>query len=297
MSVVLFAYHEMGCVALRTLLDLGIEVCAVFTHRDDPAENHWFGSVAEAATDAGIEVFAPEDVNAAPWVERLGALAPELLLSVHYRRILRRALRRVPRRGCVNLHPSLLPRYRGRCPINWQLIHGEPQSGVTLHHMVARADAGDIVDQEAVEVGPNDTALDLYWRLVPAAEAVLRRSLPALLAGTASRRPQDESRASTFGGRTPSDGRIDWSWPARRIHDLVRAVAPPWPGAFCEGPGGRLEVHATRPRPWGEDWPPFSPGGVWADGEGQRVVRAGDGEGLELLRVAGELPPAGARLR
>jgi len=160
-SVVVLGYHEMGCTGLRALLRRGVPVSAVFTYRDDPDENCWFGSVASLATGAGIPVFLTESIHDARWIGHLRALRPDVLFSFYYRHILRRPILEVPRLGAYNLHGSLLPRYRGRCPLNWQLVHGERESGVTLHVMTPRADAGDIVGQERVAVGPDDTAGEL----------------------------------------------------------------------------------------------------------------------------------------
>lgn len=172
-------------------------------------------------------------------------MSPDLILSVYYRHMLKRQVRKVAPIA-VNLHGSLLPAFRGRAPLNWQLVQGATRSGMTLHHMVAAADAGDIVDQEAISVGPDETAMDLYQRLIPLVRLILERSLPLLLTGQAPRRAQDHSQATVFGGRKPEDGRIHWDWPAKKIHDLVRAVAPPWPGAFSESPRGRISFLRTR---------------------------------------------------
>lgn len=293
MSVVLLAYHEIGYRSLKLLLEREVPVCAVFTHEDSPAEECWFGSVAELAREAGIPTYTPTDINALPWVEAITALAPELLLSVHYRRMVKRPIRRIPRLGSFNLHTSLLPRYRGRCPLNWQLVHGEQSSGVTLHHMVARADAGDIVDQESVPVLADDSALDLYQRLLPAAERLLGRTLEPLLAGTAPRRAQEEELATTFGGRRPEDGRVEWSWPARRIHDLVRAVAPPWPGAFTDTPAGPLQIWRTRLVPPPSAPPTLALGEVWQPTPGETFVQAQGG----LVKLEEVLPPPGFVLK
>lgn len=141
MSSVVMAYHEMGCVGLRALLEQGVAVSAVFTHEDDPGENCWFGSVAELARSHGIPAFAPKDVNEPEWVEKIRRLKPDVIFSFYYRRLIKRPIRVIPRQGCVNLHGSLLPKYRGRCPVNWQLVNGETESGVTLHYIVGRADA------------------------------------------------------------------------------------------------------------------------------------------------------------
>ena len=144
------------------------------------------------------------------------------------------------------MHGSLLPRYRGRACVNWAVLNGETETGVTLHHMTARADRGRIVDQASVPIGPEDTAHDVFLKLIPLAGTVLRRSLPAILAGRAEGVEQDESRATTFGRRRPSDGLMDWTGSARALHDLVRAVAPPFPGAFTFWEGRKLFVWRTR---------------------------------------------------
>ena len=287
----MLAYHEMGCTGLRALLRHRVPVSAVFTYADDPRENCWFGSVAALARDAGLPVFITESINDARWVDHIVALKPDVILSFYYRHLVGKAIRDVPRWGAFNLHGSLLPRYRGRCPVNWQLVHGERESGVTLHEMTARADAGDIVGQERVAVGPDDTALELTRRLTAAADVLLDRHLDALLAGRAPRTPQDESQASVFGARRPEDGRIDWSWPRVRIHDLVRAVAPPWPGAFGQLSDGPLMVWRTRLSA-GPAGPPLEPGVVRIAAQ---AVYVGTGDApLELVEWRA---PAGRLLR
>ena len=216
------------------------------THGDDPKENLWFGSVAALARARGIETVIPGDPNTAEFVARVRALRPDFLFSFYYRSMLGRELLAIPARGAYNMHGSLLPKYRGRAPVNWAVLHGETQTGATLHEMVVKPDAGRIVDQEAVPILPDDLAVDVFGKVTAAAERVLARSLPGLLDGSAVLRPQDLSMGSYFGGRRPEDGRIDWRQPARRIHDLVRAVAPPYPGAFTELEGKRLRVLRTR---------------------------------------------------
>ena len=298
MSVVVLAYHEMGCACLRTLLRRGVPVSAVFTYEDDPKEGGWFGSVAELARGAGLPTHTTESINDPRWVERIAALAPDVLFSFHYRHLVKQPLRSLPRHGAVNLHASLLPRYRGRSPLNWQLVHGERESGVTLHHMVGRADAGDVIAQRRVAVDPDDDALALYRKLMRAAEALLEEQLDGILAGTAPRTPQDEARATTFGGRTPEDGRVDWRRPAREIHDLVRAVSRPWPGAFADLDGGRLWIWRSAPRAAVPVAPALAPGELWR-GAGSWFVATGDGL-LELLEFDCSAPGglrSGAALR
>jgi methionyl-tRNA formyltransferase len=243
---VVFAYHDVGCRCLGVLLDRGVEVPLVVTHRDDPAETIWFGSVAALARSRGVETVAPDDPNAADFVERVRGLRPGFLFSFYYRMMLGPALLSIPGRGAFNMHGSLLPKYRGRAPVNWAVLNGETQTGATLHEMTGKPDAGRIVDQEPVPILPDDLAVEVFGRVTAAAERVLARSLPRLLDGTAAMRAQDLSRGSYFGGRRPEDGRIDWRASAKRVHDLVRAVAPPYPGAFTEVEGKRLRLLRTR---------------------------------------------------
>jgi methionyl-tRNA formyltransferase len=280
-SAVVFAYHDVGCRCLEVLLDQGIEIPLVVTHGDSPGENIWFGSVADLARERRIEVVMPDDPNAAEFVGRIRALKPDFLFSFYYRLMLKRELLAIPKRGAFNMHGSLLPKYRGRAPVNWAVLHGETQTGATLHEMVEKPDAGRIVDQEAVAILPDELAVEVFRKVTGAAERVLRRSLPQLVDGSAVLRAQELSRGGYFGGRRPEDGRIDWSAPAKRIHDLVRAVAPPYPGAFTEIEGKKLRVLRTRRAGKGEV--PASP--YLCAREGRCHAVCADGEGLQLLEV------------
>lgn len=245
-GIVVFAYSEVGWACLDELLVRGHDVRLVCTHADDPGENKWFRSVAERAKQAGIETTILEAKDG-PWLEtRVAELAPDLILSAYYRRMIPMRVLDLAKRGAFNMHGSLLPKYRGRAPANWAILHGETRIGVTLHHMVKRADAGDIVDREPVEIGPEETTADVTVKCVAAARAVLGRQIDALLAGTAPREPQDESQATYFGGRKPEDGRIDWTKPAQSVVNLVRAVSEPYPGAFSDVEGKRLYVWKAR---------------------------------------------------
>lgn len=232
MKAVVLAYHNIGCAGIAALLAHGFDIQAVFTHRDDPDENLWFDSVAEMAAEHGLQVFAPESINHPLWVERIRELAPDIIFSFYYRSMVDRQILDIPVRGCLNLHGSLLPRYRGRCPVNWVLVNGEKETGVTLHYMTPQPDNGDIVGREQVEIAIEDTALTLHRKLTSAASRLLDATLSPLLAGQAPRIPQDHSLASYFGGRGPADGEIDWQWSAEQVHNLVRAVTRPYPGAF-----------------------------------------------------------------
>ncbi|MFJ7796145.1 bifunctional UDP-4-amino-4-deoxy-L-arabinose formyltransferase/UDP-glucuronic acid oxidase ArnA [Pseudomonas sp. NPDC096950] len=233
-KAVVFAYHDIGCAGIDALLGAGYEIAAVFTHADDPKENAFYGSVAQLCANKGIPVHAPEDANHPLWIERISKLNPDYIFSFYYRNLLSEPLLATASKGAFNLHGSLLPLYRGRAPANWVLVNGETETGVTLHRMVKRADAGAILAQQKVGIERSDTALSLHAKLRDAASSLLRDTLPALLQGKVTETPQDESKATVFGRRTPADGKLVWKKPAEELFNLVRAVTQPYPGAFCD---------------------------------------------------------------
>jgi methionyl-tRNA formyltransferase len=288
--ILFFGYSEVGHDCLSLLLERGDHVIALVTHADDPGERLWFKTPAALAHANGIPVLTPENVNAPEWVEQVRALQPDLILSAYYRALLSAPILAAARLGGFNLHGSLLPQYRGRAPINWAVLHGETRIGMTLHRMVARADAGAIVDQEAVSLGHRDTAEQAYRQVLPCARRILARQIDALLAGTALETPQDESRATYFGRRTPEDGRIAWTQTSAQIFNLIRAVTEPYPGAFTDVNGARLLVW------WAETDPPATRQRRGAPGEvlslSPLVVATVDGA-LELTRVEWHGGPSG----
>jgi methionyl-tRNA formyltransferase len=280
---VVFAYHDVGVRCLKTLLSGGVEVPLVVTVADDPNETQWYASVADTARDHGIEVIAPAVANTAQLAQRLAHLEPDFLFSFYYRSMLKAPLLNCARRGALNMHGSLLPKFRGRAPVNWAILSGAAESGATLHYMVERADAGDIVDQLAVPVLVDDDARAVFAKVTVAAEIILARSLPGLIAGSAPRRPQPIEPGQYFGRRTPEDGRIDWSWPARRIHDLVRAVAPPFPSAFASVAGERWDIHRTRLLGRA---PAGAHGARLYGSQGKCLIACADGHLLQILAAA-----------
>jgi UDP-4-amino-4-deoxy-L-arabinose formyltransferase/UDP-glucuronic acid dehydrogenase (UDP-4-keto-hexauronic acid decarboxylating) len=232
-KAVVFAYHDIGCAGIEALLKAGYEIAAVFTHADDPKENNFYGSVAQLCARNGIPVHAPEDANHPLWIERIAKLNPDFIFSFYYRNLLSEALLATASKGAFNLHGSLLPKYRGRAPANWVLVKGETETGVTLHRMVKRADAGAILAQQKVVIERSDTGLTLHAKLRDAAASLLRDALPQLAAGKLTETAQDESQATYFGRRTAADGKLEWKKPAEELFNLVRAVTQPYPGAFC----------------------------------------------------------------
>jgi len=280
--VVVLAYSEVGHAALSTLLEMGADVGLVVTHADSPGETLWFQSVRERAAAAGVPVILPADVNADDAVARIRAARPDFLFSFYFRQMLSPRVLGLAPRGALNLHGSLLPRYRGRSPVNWALLQGETETGVSFHYMDEKPDHGDLVGQRAVAIERADSALTLTRKLARAGSELLREVVPALFAGTAPRRAQDHARASYFGGRRPEDGEIDWTDPAERIRNLVRAVTDPWPGAFAHFRGEPLMIWWVES---GAPPPRLGAGEVVLDAAGAPWVGTGDGA-LRLTRVS-----------
>jgi len=246
MKAVVFAYSNVGDRCLRVLRACGVEVSLVVTHRDRAGEARWFERVADTAAELGLATVFADDLGEAELLARVAAAAPDAVFSFYYRQMLPEAVLALAKLGAFNMHGSLLPKYRGRAPTNWAVLHGETETGATLHWMVARPDAGAIVDQLAVPILPDDTARQVFDKVTVAAEVILWRSLPAIRAGKAARAPNDLARGSYFGARRPEDGRIDWSRPAAEVYNLIRAVAPPYPGAFTDVAGARLVIAKAR---------------------------------------------------
>jgi methionyl-tRNA formyltransferase len=279
---VVFAYHNVGVRCLKVLLAHGIEVPLVITHDDQPQEQIWFDSVAAAAGEYHIPALAPADPNAGDVVARIAACRPDFLFSFYYRLMLKPPLLGVAPRGALNMHGSLLPKYRGRVPVNWAIIHGETETGATLHYMTDKPDSGDIVAQAAVPILPDDTAREVFDKVTVAAELALHGVLPALIAGTAPRRTQDAGAGGYFGGRKPEDGVIVWSRAAAAIHNLVRAVAPPYPGARTRLCGRPARILRTRVR---DITAPATSTPSLAIDHGDMVAHCGGGGTLSILAL------------
>jgi methionyl-tRNA formyltransferase len=288
MRLIFMGYSDIGHICLKVLIDLcrqfHDDIVAVVTHEDNPREQIWFKSVKKLAEDHNLPVYTPGDPNEPAFLALLRSLAPDFLFSCYYRLMLKQPVLDLARMGALNLHGSLLPRYRGRCPLNWVLVHGEPLTGVTLHYMEAKPDCGDIVAQAQVPIAPEDTALSLSQKMTQAAGELMRRTYPLLRMDVAPRIRQDHSRASYFGGRKPEDGRIDWRQSAGQIYNLIRAVTHPFPGAFTSWRDKKIFLWAARVD---ADYtgPPLPPGQVWWAPQDKRM-RIGTGQGVLLVQAA-----------
>jgi len=245
LHAVVFAYHDVGVNCLKALLHAGVEIDLVVTHQDDPNENVWFGSVKKLCEEKNIAYLTPNANQLIDLVPQIQELAPDYLFSFYYRHMIPTELLACAKIAALNMHGSLLPKYRGRAPVNWAILHGETETGATLHVMEAKPDAGDIVGQSVVSIGPNETATEVFGKVSQAAVTVMNQLLPELVQGHVPRKPNPLALGSYFGGRKPADGQILWQQTAKQVHDLVRAVAPPYPGAFTDWQGQRMIVART----------------------------------------------------
>jgi methionyl-tRNA formyltransferase len=281
-TAVVFAYHNVGVACLKVLLQHGVDVQLVVTHVDNPNETIWFESVAALASEHGIRVVTPDDPNTPEFIAEIAALKCDFLFSFYYRMMMKPALLATAKRGAYNMHGSLLPKYRGRVPINWAIIKGETETGATLHEMVEKPDAGRIAGQQMVTIGDDETAKEVFDKVTLAAADVLNRALPKLIDGTLVLQAQDLSQGSYFGGRKPADGIIDWNDSAQNIHNLVRPVAPPYPGASTTMNGETVVITKTKLAP-----PHFThqTPGVLNVGNDMVIALCGDGKMLRILEA------------
>ena len=247
MKIIVLGYHNVGCGCLEILAERKENILAVFTHRDDPDENVFFDSMAKVATSFDIPCYMPDNINSPEYVSLIKELSPDIIFSFYYRNLVSREILDIPRLGAINLHGSLLPKYRGRCPVNWVLVNGEKETGVTLHYMIEKPDEGDIIAQKRITISFNDTAYSLLKKIEKAAVVLLANTWPLIKEGKNDRIPQDPLSSSYFGGRKPDDGKIDWKSNNTKIYNLVRAVTHPWPGAFCFFRGQKLFIWECKP--------------------------------------------------
>ena len=245
MHAVVFAYHDVGVNCLKALLNAGIQIDLVVTHQDDPNENIWFGSVAKLCSEKNLSYITPNANELSALLPTLQVLSPDYIFSFYYRYMIPAELLACAKIAALNMHGSLLPKYRGRAPVNWAILQGETETGATLHVMESKPDAGDIVGQVAVSIGPDETATDIFGKVSQAAVKVLEDALPSLMQGKVARRPNELQKGSYFSGRKPADGEIHWEQTAQQVHNLVRAVAPPYPGAYTNHQGKTMVVART----------------------------------------------------
>jgi methionyl-tRNA formyltransferase len=280
-KAVVFGYQEIGYVCLEELLDLNVQVSCLFTHEDDPGEEIWFRRPVTIAQKHNIPVYTPTTLKDEKWIDLIKDTAPDLIFSFYYRSMIPKRVLDIPRVAALNLHGSLLPKFRGRAPANWVLVEGASETGVTLHEMLEKPDAGDIIAQKKIEIAFEDDVYTLYMKMTGAARQLIKETLPKLADGSFIRTPQTGT-SSYFGGRRPEDGLITWQKDALSLYNLTRAVTHPYPGAFTYFKGRKLFIWKSYPEDGNRG---VAPGKIVSSDP--LMVNAGKGM-LKLLRVQWE---------
>ena len=284
MRILFMGTPDIAAECLKALYAAGHEICGVYTRRDKPVGRKQVLTappVKEVALEHGTPVFQPRTLRDGSEDENIRALAPELIVVVAYGCILPKSVLEAPKYGCITLHVSLLPKYRGAAPINWAILNGEQETGVTLMHMALALDAGDIIAQRATPIDPDETVEELHDRLARLGADLLAETLPRLEDGPATRTPQEESQATLAPMLSRALSPMDWSRPARALHDQVRGLLP-WPAAVTELGGVRFKILATTVL---EETTEKAPGSVvTADKTGLKIA-CGEGTLLRIDRL------------
>lgn len=275
MRVVFLGNHTVGVTALRALSE-EVEITGVVAHPPDPEDGTRYESVYDKACQWGFPVIRGKGqaLEVASFVQQA---APDLLWVTDYRYLLPEGLVALAPRGAVNLHPSLLPRFRGRASINWAILYGESQIGLTAHFVAPGVDTGNIIEQICITLTKEEDVGDALERLIPLYDVLTRKVIHRFLAGPVQGTPQNHENATEFPARKPEDGQIDWSRPAYQVRDLVRAVAAPYPGAFVDFSGIRLYIWRARTSSVPEGWQDAVPGTILASrDDGSFLVQCSD---------------------
>ena len=246
MRILFMGTPDFAAVSLKRLVEDGHEICGVFTQPDKPRNRNkvTFSPVKEYALSQDLTVYQPTKLRDGTALELVRSLAPELIVVVAYGRILPKDILDVPPLGCVNVHASLLPQYRGSAPINWAMLNGDTETGVSIMYMAEELDAGDVILTAKTPIDPEEDLPSLWDRLAKAGAEALAEALPLLAAGTAPRTPQDSTQATFAPMLSRELSPIDWTKPMAAIRNQVRGLIP-WPCAAAELAGQRFKIYKT----------------------------------------------------
>lgn len=286
MRILFMGTPEFAVASLRRLVEEGHTICGVLTQPDKPRNRGHkvtFSPVKEYALSVGLDVYQPVTLRDEAALELVKGLAPELTVVAAYGKLLPEAILAVPPLGSINVHSSLLPKYRGAAPINWAILNGEETTGVSIMYMAKALDAGDVILQKSTPIGPDEDALALTARLAQLGAEALSETVTALAAGTAARTPQNEAEMTY----APMLGRelsaMDWTRSAAALSCQVRGLIP-WPCAQAEIAGTRFKVYRTAPGGATDK----APGTLLSAGKLGIEVACGDGRSLYLTEIQAE---------
>ncbi|MBQ1596134.1 MAG: methionyl-tRNA formyltransferase [Clostridia bacterium] len=294
MRIIFMGTPDFAVSSLERLIAEGHEVVGVFTQPDKPkGRKHILTPppVKECALLHHIPVYQPESLKHGEAMPILEQAQPDVIVVAAFGMLLKSDVLDFPKYGCINVHASLLPKYRGAAPINACILNGETETGVTTMLMNEGLDTGDILLSETVTIGENETAGELFDRLAVLGGTVLARTLEAIEAGTLTRTPQDDAQSCYAGMLSKADSPVDWTRTAQEVHNRIRGLSP-WPGALTTRDGSPLKLHRSVLAPECSDGKTgcSEPGALYAE-QGRLFVRCGDGNYVELL----EVQPHGSR--
>ncbi len=276
MKIVFMGTPDFALASLDKLIDGGYEIAAVVTQPDRPkgrGKKLTPPPVKERALGAGLRVLQPERVKDSGFIEALKELSPDIIIVVAYGQILPEEIINLPAMGCINVHASLLPKYRGAAPINWCIINGESRTGVTTMYMDKGMDTGDILLQRETEIGENETAGELHDRLAALGADLLLETLEGLQRNEVERKAQDHSAATYAPQLVRENGRVDWNLDAKSIYNIIRGTNP-WPGCYTVYKGERMKLWEAKVL---EQKSRGTAGKVLEAGHGGMLVQAGSG--------------------
>lgn len=289
MRILFMGTPEFAVPSLKALVDAGHQLCGVFSQPDKPVGRHQNQlqptPVKACAITYGIPVFQPVKLRDGSALAQIKELAPELIVVTAYGRILPQEILDVPQMGCINVHSSLLPRYRGAAPINWAILNGDKETGVTIMHMAAALDAGDIISQVKTPIGDRETAPELTARLAELGGKLLVETVAQIEAGTAIRTVQDKGQVTLAPMLSKELSPMEWTKTAQELHDQVRGLLP-WPAAVTQVAGVRCKIFATQ-----VEGGKGAPGTVMEAGKQGISVACGGDSALRIL----ELQPDGKK--
>lgn len=285
MKILFMGTPDFAVPSLQALLDAGHQVCGVFTQPDKPKNRGMKlmpPPVKVTALANDIPVYQPVSVKDGAAEELVRELDPELIVVAAYGRILPESILNYPAKGCINVHSSLLPKLRGAAPINWAVINGEEETGVTIMYMAKELDAGDVIAQAATAIDPDEPVEQLYARLAEMGGRLLVETVAKIADGTATRTPQDHSKATYAPMLSRDLSAVDWTESAKAIHDKIRGLSP-WPAACTDVIGGQtVKLFASRNTGEGTS---ARPGTIVAAGKQGIDVACGDGKVLRILQL------------
>lgn len=293
MRILFMGTPDFAVASLRRLVEDGHEICGVLTQPDKPKNRgHKLTPtpVKEYAMTENLPVFQPVSLRNAESLELVRSLDPELIVVAAYGKLLPEDILNVPPLGSINVHSSLLPKYRGAAPINWAVLNGDTVTGVTIMHMASELDAGDIIAQRAADIGPDENAQQLYGRLAGLGGELLVETVAAIEAGTVGRTPQDGRKATLAPMLTRELSPMDWRRTAQELHNQVRGLVP-WPAATAELGGKRCKIFSAAPETAGTD---AAPGAVLEAGKRGVLIACGGGTALRILELQ---PDGGKRMK